>query len=195
MWIISGCLSQCLRRCDTSSLDELEWRLILELCMWVCGKEQLHVYKEKDRDRPLFDEHFLVKNYVPESEKRKMWQNITISLEQQWATSFKLLLTKTQPFQTFKNLSSLYFVFCSPGTSAPVERIFSIMKNMWLDDRNIMLEQNVKTFLISKTYFSQCCVWRFYKKVKSITVFLKKVLGTEKHHCFVNKHNSFFCCI
>ncbi|KAG8311294.1 hypothetical protein J6590_046754 [Homalodisca vitripennis] len=32
------------------------------------------------------------------------------------------------------------YVFCTPGTSAPVERVFSLMNNVWTDDRGLMKE-------------------------------------------------------
>jgi len=67
------------------------------------------------------------------------------------------------------------------GTSAPIEKICSILNDMRSDNRSKMLEQNVKTIITSKkksTVFSSC---DFYEKTKSNKAFLKKVLSTEKY--------------
>jgi len=51
-------------------------------------------------------------------------------------------------------------------TSAPDEKIFSLMNNMWSDQyRNRILEQNMKTLITCKsnTNFSYC---DFYEKIK-----------------------------
>ena len=50
---------------------------------------------------------------------------------------------KDIPISNFQEL--VEFVFCLPGTSAPVERIFSIMKNMWSDDRSSMHEKELSS--------------------------------------------------
>ena len=44
------------------------------------------------------------------------------------------------------------------------------MKNMWSDDRSIMLEQNVEALLICKTNIDLTCS-EFYEKIESNTDF------------------------
>jgi len=72
------------------------------------------------------------------------------------------------------------FICCLPETSAPVERIFSIMKSMWSESRNRMLEQNVKAVITCKINTDWSCS-DLYENVKLNNVFLKKVLCTEKY--------------
>ena len=96
---------------------------------------------------------------------------------------------RTQLFQAFKdkdipirNFQKLVeFVFCLPVTSAPIERIFLIMKNMWSDDKSNMLEQNVKPFFMCKSNIDLTCT-EFYENIKSNVALLKKVLGSDKYH-------------
>ena len=96
---------------------------------------------------------------------------------------------RTQLFQAFKgkdipipNFQKLVeFVFCLPGTSAPVERIFLIMKYMWSDDRSNMHERNVKPFFMCESSIDLTCT-EFYENIKSNVTLLKKVLGTDKYH-------------
>ena len=118
----------------------------------------------------LFNKHVLVKNYMWESERRERWQNTTTSLEQRWTQLFLAFIDKNIAIPNYQKL--VEFVFCLPGRSAPVQQIFSIMKNMWSDDRSIMLEQNAKALLICKTDIDLTC-GEFFEKIKSNTSFLK----------------------
>ena len=81
------------------------------------------------------------------------------------------------------------FIFCLPRTSAPVERIFSIMKSMWSESRSRMLEQNVKAVITCKINTDWSCS-DFYKNVKLNNDFLK-VLSTEKYD-WANKQILFY---
>ena len=52
-----------------------------------------------------------------------------------------------------------------------------------------MHEQNVKDFLICKRDIDLTCT-EFYGNIKSNVVLLKKMLGTNKYHGFVDRLNS-----
>ena len=87
----------------------------------------------------FFDKHILVKNYNSASDRRERWQNTSISYGQTWTQLFQALKDKDIPISHFQKLvERVPYVFCLPGTSVPVERIFSVMKNMWSDDRSNM---------------------------------------------------------
>ena len=61
----------------------------------------------------LFGEHFLVKNYMSESKRRKRRQSSTISLEQKWAQLFQAFIDNSITIPNFQKLVA--FVFCLPG--------------------------------------------------------------------------------
>ena len=63
------------------------------------------------------------------------------------------------------------------------------MKNMWSDDGSNMHEQNAKDFLMCKHNIDLTCT-EFYGNIKSNVVLLKKMLGINKYHGFVDKLNS-----
>ncbi|GBL84165.1 hypothetical protein AVEN_118573-1 [Araneus ventricosus] len=63
--------------------------------------------------------------------------------------------------------------FCLPGTSAPVERVFSLMNNAWTDDRGLMEESTVKDLMTCKINVGLACE-NFYNKIKNKKDFLKK---------------------
>ena len=90
----------------------------------------------------LFNEHVLVKNYNFASDRKERWKNTTISYEQKRTQLLQAFKDKDIPISNFQKL--VKFVFCLPGTSASVERIFSIMKNMRSDDRSSMRKKMSK---------------------------------------------------
>ena len=107
-----------------NSSEDLSW-------LPVCASEKIKSMCEKhiiDIDT-LFNEHVLVKNYNSASDRKEIWKDTTISYEQKWTQLLKDLKDKDILIQNVQKL--IEFVFCLPGTLAPAEKIFSIMKNMW----------------------------------------------------------------
>lgn len=72
------------------------------------------------------------------------------------------------------------YILCLPGTSAPVERVFSVMNAIWADDRGKMLESTVKGLLIVKINVQLSCL-DFFNNIKENKPFLRKVLGSDKY--------------
>ena len=83
----------------------------------------------------LFDEKVLVKKDIYKCCEEDSWQKT--SLKQKWVQIFKKFEEKDIRIPNFQKL--IEFIFCLPGTSVPVERIFSIMNNMWYDHRSKIL--------------------------------------------------------
>jgi hypothetical protein len=73
------------------------------------------------------------------------------------------------------------FAMFLPGKSAPVERVFSIMGNIWSAERGRRSVSTVKHLLNVKinSEFS-CC--EFYDVIKTNKPFLKKVMSSEKYN-------------
>ena len=63
------------------------------------------------------------------------------------------------------------------------------MKNMWSEDGSNIHGQNVKDFLMCKRNIDLTST-EFYGNLKSNVELLKKMLGTNKYHGFVDKLNS-----
>ena len=127
----------------------------------------------------FFDEHVLVKYYNSASDRREKWQNTPISWERKRTQFFQAFKDKDIPIPNFQKL--VEFLFCLSGRSAPVKRIFSIMKNMWSDDRSNMNEQIVKALLKCESNIDLTCT-EFYEHIKSNVVLSKRVLGTNKEY-------------
>jgi hypothetical protein len=65
-----------------------------------------------------------------------------------------------------------------PGTSAPVERVFSIMGNIWSAERGRLSVSTVKHLLIFKINSELSCC-ECYDVIKTNKPFLKKVMCSK----------------
>jgi hypothetical protein len=56
----------------------------------------------------------------------------------------------------------LEFVFVIPGTSAVVERVFSIINALWTDERSRFLVETIKAVTVTKTHFEELSCYYLY---------------------------------
>lgn len=77
-------------------------------------------------------------------------------------------------------LKVVEYVLSVPGTSSPVERIFSIMNNIWTDSRNSLKESTVRALLYIKINSGLTCA-EFYSKIRKDKDLLKKVISSKKY--------------
>jgi hypothetical protein len=73
------------------------------------------------------------------------------------------------------------FAMSLPGTSAPVERVFSIMGNIWSAERGRLSISTVKHLLNVKINSELSC-YEFYDVIKTNKPFLKEVMSSEKYN-------------
>ena len=65
-------------------------------------------------------------------------------------------------FQDFCNV--VKFILCLPGSTAPVERIFSVMNSMWTKEKSRLSVETMKAMLIVRENNDMECD-KFYHKV------------------------------
>ncbi|XP_061440961.1 uncharacterized protein LOC133364431 isoform X1 [Rhineura floridana] len=115
----------------------------------------------------LFDELCLVKKFVPEV------RTSDLPLDEKWVQLLKSIRSRI----LVKVVSA---VFAIPVSSAFVERVFSLMGNVWTDNRNHMLSSLVKAELCVKLNFGLNCA-DFLKYVKEEQRLLKACVSNEKY--------------
>lgn len=133
----------------------------------------------------LFDEVVLAKKFW--SSKREEWEKEEnenekkIPSEDKWVELFRSF---KQQNISVTNLGFLIeYIFCLPGTSAPVERVFSMMNAAWSDERGLMHESTVRSLMLCKINFGLNCT-EFYDKIKNKKDVLKKIHSSEKYEWF-----------
>lgn len=104
-----------------------------------------------------------------------------MSCADKWLRVFEIARTSSVDL---KNLQKIVeFVLCIPGTSATVERTFSLMKHMWTPDRGRMRVSVVAGLLNIKINSNNNCS-SFYDKIKTNKVLLQKALTSEKYEWY-----------
>lgn len=110
--------------------------------------------------------------------RKKNWEETQVTSEVKWVEMFKNFSENSISVTNLKHV--IEFIFSLPGTSAPVERVFSIMNKVWSEDRSCMSESTVKALISCKMNINLTCS-QFFDKIKSNSKMLKKVISTEKY--------------
>lgn len=130
----------------------------------------------------LFDEISIIKIILQDNKIKKNKQleeknvEATSSVVNLWVELFKMIKTNGSECENFEKL--MEFIFCLPGSTAPVERVFSLMNNVWSPDRNRLLTENTKRLLQIKVNFDVNCS-EFYELIKKF-IHPKNMSGTNK---------------
>ncbi|GBN63177.1 hypothetical protein AVEN_248485-1 [Araneus ventricosus] len=129
----------------------------------------------------LFDEVVLAKEYLQSNweqwKQEETTRDVIISSEEKWLRLFGHF--KENHLATSNLIKIVEYAFFLPGTSAPVERVFSLMNNAWTDDRGLMKESTVKGLTTCTINIGLACE-EFYK-IKNKIDFLKKVLANKTY--------------
>ncbi|GBO41411.1 hypothetical protein AVEN_244690-1 [Araneus ventricosus] len=130
----------------------------------------------------LFDEVVLAQEYLQSNweqwKQEETTRDMIISSEEKWLMLFGHF--KENYIAAPNLIKMVKYAFCLPGTSKPVERVFSLMNNAWTDDRGLMKESTVKGLMTCKINIGLASE-DFYIKIKNKKDFLKKVQSNEKY--------------
>jgi hypothetical protein len=102
------------------------------------------------------------------------WKTNKLSCKEKWIQLFNHF--KDQNISVPNLGRVVEYIFCLPGTSAPVERVFSAMNIVWP-------EETVKGLTYCKLNIELGCT-EFYEKIKNNKSFLKKVHASNKYEWF-----------
>lgn len=79
------------------------------------------------------------------------------------------------------SVSHSFFPYIISGTSASVERIFSLMNDIWSPEKGRLLVETVKPLIEIKFNCQMNCV-DFYDSIKGNRDFLNKCLSSDKYN-------------
>lgn len=125
----------------------------------------------------VFDQFGYIKNYCTD-EKINEWQKRNVATEDHWVEIFKHLERAQLPFREFALI--IEFILCLPGSSAPVERIFSIGKQMWKTESSALHVKTLNAMLKVKCNMELNCL-DFYTFLKGQPALLRKISTQEKY--------------
>jgi hypothetical protein len=149
--------------------NEIKWDHFLKASEII----NLRLKSEIVNQDQLFDEVVLAKEFwllkIKDWKEEEIKTKIKITSEEKWVQLFCHFKEKDILALNIKLI--LQYIFCKPGNSAPVERIFSLMNNAWSDERAKMNENTGRGLMICKMNFGLTCN-EFYEKIKNNTTLL-----------------------
>lgn len=99
----------------------------------------------------VLDQYGYIKNYCND-ENFAEWRDNNVATDGRWVDIFKHLDREQLPYSEFALI--IEFVLCLPGSSAPVERIFSIAKQIWKNESSSFLPKTLCAMLKVKCNWS-----------------------------------------
>lgn len=128
----------------------------------------------------LFDERSPLIQVL--SNLKPKWDSLpkeeTPKTHEKWKQVFQVLSRSNVSFMNI--LKVVEFAMCLPGTSAPAERIFSMMGSVWTAERGRLSLPVVRDLLYIKANSAMTCS-EFHDDIKNNKPFLKKVKSSEKY--------------
>ena len=159
--------------------DKFKWILLNKTPAWKeIGDSINHeilscVQAEETR---LFDQWVLI-NLIAERHVDE-WNEENLPVSDRWLYIFREMREKHLDFQDFCNVVG--FILCLPGSTAPVERTFSVMNSMWTKDKSRLSVETMKAMLIVRQNNDMKCD-KFYHKVLKDVNMLRKIASSEKY--------------
>lgn len=118
-----------------------------------------------------------MKNYCTDA-KLEEWKDKSLRAEKRWVEIFCHMKRNDVPFDKFACV--IEFALCFPGSSALVERIFSLAKKLWTDGKSSLHIETLNAILFVKNNLDYDCI-EFHKFLKTQPELLKQISSMEKY--------------
>uniref|UniRef100_A0A8C2HNR2 HAT C-terminal dimerisation domain-containing protein n=1 Tax=Cyprinus carpio TaxID=7962 RepID=A0A8C2HNR2_CYPCA len=168
--------------CSLENTKEIEWVLLRSFPEWRDIQSSLSNFYSKipaltsvDKTM-LFDEWACAKNIV--TCHITEWNKNKVAVSDRWTDVFSEMGSKSLNFGVLS--LAVEFVLCLPGTSAPVERVFSLMNASWTDEKSRQSVTTMKAMLFVRINFGLDCS-AFYDKLLKDKRTLAKIGSSEKY--------------
>jgi hypothetical protein len=98
---------------------------------------------------------------------------------EKWSEIFEFLRSECI---SLKNTQlNLEFSFAIPGTTATIERVFSITNALWADEKSRFLVETTKAVIVTKTHFEELSCNDFYTLISDNPKLLQKIRSSTKY--------------
>lgn len=167
---------------DCQNLETFRWVLLQETPQFSSIQPSLEVVslnnsKIKIDEDGLFDETTCIKQYVTEK-KIEEWQASNISVSCRWTEIFNFCVKNKLNY--YNTLLLVEFALCLPGTNAELERVFSIINNIWTAEKSQLKVDTLKSMIITRVNNKLTCL-EFYKALLENEMALKSISSQSKY--------------
>lgn len=168
----------------SQDITALEWVLLTKEISWeeietstnmvvtISGKANLF-----DNGSELFSQAMCVKNYVTEQTIVR-WKDEQKNTGDRWVELFQHFKRNNIDFGEI--LKIVQFALALPGTNAPVERVFSLMNDLWTEEKSQLQPETVKAMLLVKVNMGLSCS-DFHQHIRDNHKLLKCVHSSKKY--------------
>lgn len=125
----------------------------------------------------VLQQYGYIKNYCTE-EKFIEWKKNETTTDMRWVEIFKHMKSNHIPYIELSQI--IEYILCFPGSSAPVERVFSMAKKIWTEESARSLVPTLRAILLVKINMEFNCI-DFYKFLKTQPELLRKIGSQEKY--------------
>lgn len=164
-------------------VDHFHWILLLKPFIWeeveASSNAVVRISRQEKliNGNELFTQAMYVQKYVTD-ETIDRWKNEQTNAGNRWVEIFGHFAT--QNIEYGEVLKIVQFALALPGSNATVERVFSIMNDLWTEDKSQMTADTVKSVLTVRVNLAMSCA-DFHQKIKCNNKLLKAVHSSSKY--------------
>lgn len=151
-----------------------EWAVIEVSAKFIATKGRFDMMAN---DTELCDQVTALKKYVT-TDKIQEWEENEVSTDKRWVECFHRLAKLKIPYDHILNIVS--YILCLPGTSAAVERIFSLINDVWSSEKSRISIDTLKKILVVRYNMKMTCL-EFYDFLKSKPKLLEEIGKSDKY--------------
>jgi hypothetical protein len=97
----------------------------------------------------------------------------SLSTFESWSEVFEFVRNECISLKSTQLI--LEFSFAIPGTSAAIERVFSITDALWTDEQSCSLVETIKAVIVTKAVFEELSCYDFYTLVPHNSKLLQEI--------------------
>ncbi|XP_074838055.1 uncharacterized protein LOC142004356 isoform X2 [Carettochelys insculpta] len=163
--------------------EKLEWALLRSMPVWDDIQSSLVICHTRIPTISLIDEINLFDEWTNAkpiiSCHMADWNTQKTPISERWQKVFQEMDKKAVEYSNLAK--AVEFVLCLPGTTAPVERVFSVMNAVWSPEKSHLSDCTRKAILLVQVNFDLDCA-AFYEKLLANKQILQKIASHGKYN-------------
>lgn len=156
-----------------------EWNHVETSAKFIASKNRFDI---ESYDTELFDQFTFLTKYVT-GDKIQSWEENSVAIDQRWVECFQHFAKKSIPHNHL--LTIVAYILCLPGTSATVERVFSLINEIWSSDKTRFNIQTIRDLLYIRYNMKMSCL-EFFEFLKGQPKMLEEI-GSDKKYAFKHR--------
>lgn len=159
-----------------------EWKFIEASAKFISSKQRFDI---ESCDMELFDQFTYLKKYVSEN-KIHSWEENNVTFDQRWVECFQHFAKNNIPFNHISKIVA--YILSLPGTSASVERLFSLINDVWSTEKTRLDINTLRDILYVRYNIKMSCL-EFFNFIKNQSEILEQIGSTDKY-AFKNRNDN-----